>query len=106
MFGCVGWLVGSTVHRNMNWKWSCGPTTRRLLSSIRLRSTGVSGTAINGNRYTQGATCLENLENMGVLEGDDQPTLLRENQHYLHYITIIIIIIIKIIHRVQHIQKS
>ena len=23
-----------------------------------------------------------------VLEGDDQPTLLREDQHYLHYITI------------------
>ena len=22
-----------------------------------------------------------------VLEGDDQPTLLREDQHYLHYIT-------------------
>ena len=27
-----------------------------------------------------------------VLEGDDKPTLLREDQHYLHYITIIIII--------------
>ena len=25
-----------------------------------------------------------------VLEGDDQPTLLREDVHYLHYITIII----------------
>ena len=24
-----------------------------------------------------------------VLEGDVQPTLLREDQHYLHYITII-----------------
>jgi len=23
-----------------------------------------------------------------VLEGDDKPTLLREDQHYLHYITI------------------
>ena len=23
-----------------------------------------------------------------VLEGDDQPTLLHEDQHYLHYITI------------------
>ena len=23
-----------------------------------------------------------------VLEGDDQPTLLREDQHYLHYTTI------------------
>ena len=27
-----------------------------------------------------------------VLEGDDKPTLLREDQHYLHYITISIII--------------
>ena len=25
-----------------------------------------------------------------VLEGDDQPTLLREDQHYLHYITILV----------------
>jgi len=25
-----------------------------------------------------------------VLEGDDKPTLLREDQHYLHYITICI----------------
>jgi len=25
-----------------------------------------------------------------VLEGDDKPTLLREDQHYLHYITIIL----------------
>jgi len=24
-----------------------------------------------------------------VLEGDDKPTLLREDQHYLHYITIL-----------------
>ena len=24
-----------------------------------------------------------------VLEGDDKPTLLREDQHYLHYITMI-----------------
>ena len=24
-----------------------------------------------------------------MLEGDDKPTLLREDQHYLHYITII-----------------
>ena len=24
-----------------------------------------------------------------VLEGDDQPTLLREDQHYLHYIAIV-----------------
>ena len=32
-----------------------------------------------------------------VLEGDDKPTLLREDEHYLHYITIIIIIIIMII---------
>ena len=23
-----------------------------------------------------------------VLEGDDQPTLLREDQHYLHYIMV------------------
>ena len=29
-----------------------------------------------------------------VLEGDDQPALLREDQHYLHYITIIIIQIV------------
>ena len=29
-----------------------------------------------------------------VLEGDDKPTLLREDQHYLHYITIVTIIII------------
>ena len=27
-----------------------------------------------------------------VLEGDDQPTLLREDQHYLHYITIFAIL--------------
>ena len=27
-----------------------------------------------------------------VLEGDDQPTLLREDQHYLHYITITVTI--------------
>jgi len=26
-----------------------------------------------------------------MLEGDDKPTLLREDQHYLHYITIITI---------------
>jgi len=25
-----------------------------------------------------------------VLEGDDKPTLLREDQHYLHYITIVL----------------
>jgi len=24
-----------------------------------------------------------------VLEGDDKPTFLREDQHYLHYITIV-----------------
>ena len=27
-----------------------------------------------------------------VLEGDDKPTLLREEQHYLHYITIITLV--------------
>jgi len=33
-----------------------------------------------------------------VLEGDDKPTLLHEDQHYLHYITIIIVIIIFMAH--------
>ena len=31
-----------------------------------------------------------------VLEGDDKPTLLREDQHYLHYITIIIVFLLEL----------
>ena len=26
-----------------------------------------------------------------MLDGDDKPTLLREDQHYLHYITIVLV---------------
>jgi len=29
-----------------------------------------------------------------VLEGDDKPTLLREDQHYLHYITMVITLLL------------
>jgi len=29
-----------------------------------------------------------------VLEGDDQPTLLREDQHCLHYITMLLLLLL------------
>jgi len=32
-----------------------------------------------------------------VLEGDDQPTLLREDVHYLHYITIACTVVLQVV---------
>jgi len=41
-----------------------------------------------------------------ALEGDDKPTVLREDQHYLHYITIIQTYIILLVLCICYVERS